>query len=151
MPRAFERITCIICVSLCLLISWFSHKIAPYSSLMYMPITYLWETKSAIHGAYMRLQFIGCNQGNRKGKLGDDLRSQDVAIQVPSALAGLTAGFEKGPGVPPPLKTPRNSPCLQSTKLVSCLASAVVSESKCNGWWLFRKAVFSQLCSRQRT
>ena len=46
----------------------------------------------------------------QQGELGDDLRSQDVAIQVPSALAGLTAGFEKGPGVPPPLKTPRNHP-----------------------------------------
>jgi hypothetical protein len=41
-------------------------------------------------------------------EVGDDLRSQGVAAQVPSALAGLTAGFEKGPGVPPPLKTPTN-------------------------------------------
>ena len=31
-----------------------------------------------------------------------------MTVQVPSALAGLTAGFEKGPGVPPPLHTPRN-------------------------------------------
>ena len=38
--------------------------------------------------------------------LGEDLRSQEVALQVPSALAGLTAGFEMGPGVPPPLDTP---------------------------------------------
>ena len=43
--------------------------------------------------------------------LGDDLRSQEVTLQVPSALAGLTAGFEKGPGVPPPLQTPRNRLC----------------------------------------
>ena len=40
------------------------------------------------------------------GKVGDDLRSQERVLQVPSALAGLTAGFEKGPGVPPPLETP---------------------------------------------
>ena len=44
--------------------------------------------------------------------LGDDLRSQEVTLQVPSALAGLTAGFEKGPGVPPPLQTPRNRLCI---------------------------------------
>ena len=44
--------------------------------------------------------------------LGDDLRSQGVTPQVPSALAGLTAGFEKGPGVPPPLQTPRNRLCI---------------------------------------
>ncbi len=42
------------------------------------------------------------------GKVGDDLRSREHAFQVPSALAGLTAGFEKGPGVPPPLETPTN-------------------------------------------
>ena len=53
---------------------------------------------------------VTAREGEEKGKLGDDLRSQDVAIQVPSALAGLTAGFEKGPGVPPPLKTPRKVP-----------------------------------------
>ena len=41
--------------------------------------------------------------------VGDDLRSQELAFQVPSALAGLTAGFEKGPGVPPPLETPTNT------------------------------------------
>jgi hypothetical protein len=40
--------------------------------------------------------------------LGDDLVSQDVTVQVPSALAGLTAGFGKEPGVPPPLETPSN-------------------------------------------
>jgi hypothetical protein len=34
------------------------------------------------------------------------LRSQDVTVQVPSALAGLTAGFEKEPGGPPPRNTP---------------------------------------------
>ena len=41
-----------------------------------------------------------------KGKIGEGLRSQDVAVQVPSALAGLTAGFEKEPGGPPPHNTP---------------------------------------------
>ena len=35
--------------------------------------------------------------------LGDDLLSQTVSSQVPSVLAGLTAGFGMGPGVPPPL------------------------------------------------
>ena len=40
--------------------------------------------------------------------LGDDLLSQEVALQVPSALARLTAGFGMGPGVPTPLKSPRD-------------------------------------------
>ena len=39
--------------------------------------------------------------------LGNDLLSQGAASQVPSALAGLTAGFGMGPGVPPPLESPR--------------------------------------------
>ena len=37
------------------------------------------------------------------------LRSQDVTVQVPSALAGLNDGFEKEPGGPPPRNTPINS------------------------------------------
>jgi hypothetical protein len=46
---------------------------------------------------------------DRKTKsLGDDLLSQEVALQVPSALANLTAGFEMGPGVPSPLRSPRD-------------------------------------------
>ena len=42
---------------------------------------------------------------------GDDLLSQGAAPQVPSALAGLTAGFEKGPGVAPPLQSPEVTCC----------------------------------------
>ena len=44
---------------------------------------------------------------NKKSLLGNDLLSQKVALQVPSALAGLTTGFGMGPGVPPPLQSPR--------------------------------------------
>ena len=51
-------------------------------------------------------------------KVGDDLRSQELSFQVPSALAGLTAGFEKGPGVPPPLETPTHA-------LFDCTLSAI--------------------------
>jgi hypothetical protein len=40
--------------------------------------------------------------------LGNDLLSQEVALQVPSALTCLTSGFEMGPGVPMPLKSPRD-------------------------------------------
>src|SRR5258708_38419963 len=50
--------------------------------------------------------------GGVKGKarlLGEGLVSRDVTVQVPSALAGLTAGFQKGPGAPPPPHTPRNA------------------------------------------
>jgi len=34
--------------------------------------------------------------------VGDDLLSQGTAPPVPSARVGLTTGFEKGPGGPPP-------------------------------------------------
>ncbi len=40
--------------------------------------------------------------------LGNDLLSQEVALQVPSALTGLTAGFGMLPGVPPSLQSPRD-------------------------------------------
>ena len=46
------------------------------------------------------------SKGGKKGLVGDDLRSQRVAPQVPSALAGLTAGFGMGPGGAPPLQSP---------------------------------------------
>lgn len=35
-------------------------------------------------------------------KAGDDLLSQEISLQVPSAQAGLTAVFEMGTGVTPP-------------------------------------------------
>ena len=40
--------------------------------------------------------------------LGNDLLSREVALQVPSALTGLTTGFGMGPGVPLPHKSPRD-------------------------------------------
>ena len=43
-----------------------------------------------------------------KVKVGNDLLSHAVAHILPSALAGLTAGFGMGPGVPPPLVSPTN-------------------------------------------
>ena len=39
----------------------------------------------------------------QKGSNGDGLRSHTVTSAVSSALVGLTTGFEKGPGVTPPL------------------------------------------------
>ena|GEM_PF-2195995 len=43
-----------------------------------------------------------------KKSLGNDLLSQGASPQVPSVLASLTAGFEMGPGVSSPLKSPRD-------------------------------------------
>jgi hypothetical protein len=40
---------------------------------------------------------------------GNDLLSQGLAPQVPSALAGLTAWFGMEQGVSPPLQSPRGS------------------------------------------
>ena len=44
----------------------------------------------------------------KKKSLGNDLLSQGVAPQVPSALAGLTSGFGMLPGVPLLLQSPRD-------------------------------------------
>jgi hypothetical protein len=44
----------------------------------------------------------------RKGSSGDGLGSHTVTRAVGWALAGLTTGFEKGPGVTLPLKTPED-------------------------------------------
>ncbi len=43
-----------------------------------------------------------------KKSLGNDLLSQGVAPQVPSALMSLTTGFEMWPGVPSSLQSPRD-------------------------------------------
>src|SRR3982751_4488273 len=40
-------------------------------------------------------------------QVGGDLLSREVALRVPSALAGLTALFGMGRGVPPPLSPPK--------------------------------------------
>ena len=46
-------------------------------------------------------------QKTKEKVLGNDLLSRGVAPQVPSALTGLTTGFEMLPGVSPPLQSPR--------------------------------------------
>ena len=43
---------------------------------------------------------------NKKSSVGDDLLSQGLAPQLPSALTSLTAGFGMGPGVPSSLTSP---------------------------------------------
>jgi hypothetical protein len=47
--------------------------------------------------------------------LGNDLLSQAVTHQVPSALTGLTVGFGMFPGVPLSLQSPRDSIYMLST------------------------------------
>jgi len=44
----------------------------------------------------------------KKKPLGNDLLSQEVALQVPSALTALTTGFEMLPGIPLSLQSPRD-------------------------------------------
>jgi hypothetical protein len=46
------------------------------------------------------------SQLNKKSSVGNDLLSQRLAPQLPSALKGLTTGFGMGPGVPPSLTSP---------------------------------------------
>ena len=49
----------------------------------------------------------GRNQGKEKeSSVGDGLLSHAANRILPWALAGLTAGFEMGPGGPPPLISP---------------------------------------------
>ena len=43
----------------------------------------------------------------KTGSFGDDLLFRPVTEGVPSALESLTAGFGMGPGVPSPLKPPK--------------------------------------------
>ena len=49
-------------------------------------------------------------QREKGGEVGNDLLSHVVTHILPSVLVDLTAGFEMGPGVPPPLISPTNSP-----------------------------------------
>ena len=44
----------------------------------------------------------------QKKSFGNDLLSQGVAPQVPSALTSLTTGFEMLPGVPTSLRSPKD-------------------------------------------
>jgi hypothetical protein len=68
----------------------------------------------------MPILYVSClgksSQGKKKKRtgdeVGDDLLSQGATPQVPSARVGLTTGFEKGPGVPPPPWTPTHKPVL---------------------------------------
>jgi hypothetical protein len=46
-------------------------------------------------------------QEYKKGSFGNDLLSQGLAPQVPSALEGLTTWFGMEQGVPPPLESPK--------------------------------------------
>ena len=67
-----------------------------------------------------------------KEELGSDLRSQEAALQVPSALAGLTAGFEMGPGVPPPLTSPRKALPLSHVCVLTRARQASPPRSGCD-------------------
>jgi len=49
---------------------------------------------------------MGVGKKKREKWVGNDLLSHAVTRILPSALAGLTAGFGMGPGVPPPLLSP---------------------------------------------
>ena len=57
------------------------------------------DSSEEIHGTTSNL----VRQENQKRFSGDGLRSHRATPAVSSALAGLTTGFEMGPGVPPPL------------------------------------------------
>ena len=60
-----------------------------------------WETQKPDVGVWLRLG------GYRKGEsVGNDLLSHAATRILPSVLVDLTAGFEMGPGVPPPLQSP---------------------------------------------
>jgi hypothetical protein len=59
---------------------------------------------------FLRDIFMYLNNGIKTIKsLGNDLLSQAVTHQVPSALTGLTSGFGMWPGVPLSLQSPRDS------------------------------------------
>src|SRR5690606_36528475 len=75
------------------------------------PVVVRWVNVSVNRGdVKIRFVLVLCGVGRfrkqkirrKQGLLGDDLLSQGTAPPVPSARVGLTTGFEKGPGGPPP-------------------------------------------------
>ena len=63
--------------------------------------------KNSLETTHARMEIPRVNDYKEK-PLGNDLLSREVALQVPSALTCLTAGFGMGPGVPTSLKSPRD-------------------------------------------
>ena len=61
----------------------------------------------------------------QKRSFGNDLLSQGVAPQVPSALSSLTAGFGMGPGVTSTLKSPKD---LKTNEVIRLLFAAPTDE-----------------------
>ena len=55
---------------------------------------------------------------NRKSLFGNDLLSQAVTRQVPSALTSLTSGFGMGPGVSSSLESPKRLISLSCDRIV---------------------------------
>ena len=49
---------------------------------------------------------LGPREIEKESSVGDGLLSHAADRILPWALAGLTAGFEMGPGGPPPLRSP---------------------------------------------
>ena len=66
------------------------------------------STKSRLKQSYGRTIKGGrrLSELNKKSSVGNDLLSQGLAPQLPSALKGLTTGFGMGLGVPPSLTSP---------------------------------------------
>jgi hypothetical protein len=62
-----------------------------------------------------RLSPEGGSGVERGVNVGNDLLSHAATRILPSVLVDLTAGFEMGPGVPPPLKSPTNTPRTSKT------------------------------------
>ena len=58
---------------------------------------------SAVFQSHPRMAWGGRRPGHIEGFVGNGLLLHTVTHALPSALAGLTAGFEMVPGVPPPL------------------------------------------------
>ena len=56
--------------------------------------------------AAANVTLVAADNGQRKSSVGDDLLSQGLAPQLPSALKSLTTGFGMGPGVPSSLTSP---------------------------------------------
>ena len=57
----------------------------------------------AVFQSHPRMAWGGRQPGHIEGFVGNGLLLHTVTHALPSALAGLTAGFEMVPGVPPPL------------------------------------------------
>jgi hypothetical protein len=81
-------------------------RIRTSESRLQRPLPYRLATPHRVNTGHFSTSDVVSQVKAKKGFPGDDLLSQRLTSQVPSALGGLTTGFGMVPGVSPPLQSP---------------------------------------------